>query len=193
MLVEEPPGAAGWYGDGGVRLNAPIKPALALGADRVAVVATHPDRYPPAPRTLPPPGDTPPDLWSAAGHLLRGALSDRMVEDLHTLGSVNALVREHHAPPPGRREVEFVFAGPQTEAEARSIARAAEEAFRHGLGRPALLRHPDLALLSRLVGGSPEEHGELLSYLFFDPAFTTRAVELGREHAARSRGWETTY
>ena len=40
--VSDPPRRAGWYLDGGIRLNAPLKPAIALGTDAIAVVATHP-------------------------------------------------------------------------------------------------------------------------------------------------------
>jgi NTE family protein len=37
--VDRPEPARGWYYDGGTRLNTPIKPALALGAKRVIVIA----------------------------------------------------------------------------------------------------------------------------------------------------------
>ena len=39
VRVTEPEQAAGWYFDGGPRLNTPIKPALWLGAERVIVIA----------------------------------------------------------------------------------------------------------------------------------------------------------
>jgi len=193
VLVGEPPDWKGWYVDGGVRVNAPLKPALTLGAGRVAVVATHPDQYPAVRTSLPAPSRRPPDMWGAAGHLLRGALSDRMVEDLHTLAQVNGLAAKRPATGRGKHVVPFVFAGPQSEADAVAIGETAESVFRRNFGGLPRLGRRDLALLSRLVGGTPREHGELLSYLFFDPAFTVKAAELGAEHAGRSRGWQTGY
>jgi NTE family protein len=38
VQVTEPAGMGGWYGDGGTSLNTPLKPALALGADRLIVI-----------------------------------------------------------------------------------------------------------------------------------------------------------
>ena len=40
----KPSGSPGWYLDGSLRLHAPLKPALALDADALVVVATHPMR-----------------------------------------------------------------------------------------------------------------------------------------------------
>ena len=85
VRVHTPAEAAGWYTDGGVRLNAPLKPALALGVDHLAVVATHPEVYPARP-TRPAPDDEQPDLDDAAVHAVDAALVDRMVEDIRRWG-----------------------------------------------------------------------------------------------------------
>ena len=45
IRVSSPPDLDGWYIDGGLRLNTPIKPALALGCDALVVIATHPASY----------------------------------------------------------------------------------------------------------------------------------------------------
>ena len=45
--VTTPERWAGWYVDGGLRLNMPLKPAVQLGADRLGMVATRPRDWPP--------------------------------------------------------------------------------------------------------------------------------------------------
>jgi NTE family protein len=42
--ISEPPEWEGWYYDGGVRLNTPLKPAIQLGLRHLVIVGTHPDR-----------------------------------------------------------------------------------------------------------------------------------------------------
>ena len=96
VLVATPADARGWYIDGGVRLNTPLRPALALGADRVVVVAGMSTEFG---RQLPPggPGDPIPTMADAAAQLMHATMADRMAEDIRTLRSRNALV-EQRAP-----------------------------------------------------------------------------------------------
>lgn len=191
----------GWYVDGGVRLNTPLKPALKLGCSRLGVVATHPRSWP-APREQ---ADVAPDVFGVASLAVQALLADRMVEDLHTLSTINGLVTGH--PAPGRsgtnrraaREVPFLFAGPPP-SEAGALGVLAEQALRDSRHDPGgVLRHADLWALDRLVGGGEGVHGELLSLLLFEPSFTVPAARLGAEHAERSveavtagsRNWPT--
>ena len=186
VRIAQPAAWRGWYVDGGLRLNAPIKPALALGGTHVAVVATHPRDYPPAQQPTQR-EQAKPDVVAAFAHVLRGALADRMVEDLHTLATVNSLLKKHPQPPrhgDGRpfRAVQVAFAGPPP-AEDGSIGRLALRMFHEevrNLG--GVLRHGNLWLLSRMIGGRRADHGELLSYLYFDRAFTAEAAKLGVKH-----------
>lgn len=183
-LISGPRPWRGWYLDGGVRMNAPIKPALAFGATRLAVVATHPATYPqpvmPQHRAAP----AAPDIVRSAALVLHGALADRMVEDLATLAMVNGLVGDQ--PRGGYRSVPFVFAGPAA-SQAHEIGALAAQEFQRLVAGTGAVTNPDLWLLSRLIGGVQPDHGELLSYLYFDPSFTAPAAALGAEHARRRR------
>jgi len=87
VRVSEPEPAAGWYFDGGPRLNAPIKPALWLGADRVIVIALNSV----SPSRTPPPAHHP-DFYVGAAHLLHTALGDPLAQDIRTLANRNALI-----------------------------------------------------------------------------------------------------
>ncbi|MGZ4267600.1 MAG: patatin-like phospholipase family protein [Solirubrobacteraceae bacterium] len=184
VSVPTPRRAAGWYFDGGTRLNTPIKPALTLGADRVVVVGLNSIAGRP-PRTA----TGPPDIAEGAGQLLQAVLVDPLVNDVATLASGNrsaaALVAAGAAPGPAdRRTVPYVFVAPRA---ADAVGRLAAEVFAEHYGRwGALRRSPNVALLGRLIsGGDDPEHGELLSYLFFAPEFTRALAALGRADAER--------
>ena len=179
--VDAPPKHRGWYVDGGVKLNAPIKPALTLGADRVIVVATTPD--PAGPHAKPiAPGE--PDVFDASAVVMHSLLEDRMADDIRALRRVNTLVgkRRNHAN--GYRAIPNLYLGPP---KSGLIGRLANEVFSRrytGIHRP----FSDLGLLGRMLGGSRESHGDLLSFLFFDREFHKALIDLGRTHATRTLG-----
>ena len=182
--VDRPERASGWYFDGGTRLNTPIKPALALGADRVVVVALNSIAAPPARLA----GEDRPDALEGAAQLLQAVLVDPLVHDVRTLAMVNELVVAGAEDPSGqlagRRRVPYVFVAPRERDAIGNIAmRVWNERFSHPGGA---LASPNVALLGRLVaGGKDPGHGELLSYLFFDGAFAEALLELGRRDARR--------
>jgi NTE family protein len=197
VALPHPSGGNRWYSDGGVRLNAPLKPALALGADRLVVVATHPAEA--VDDTASAPDDLQPQVDDQLVNVLEAVLVDRMIEDLSTLRKVNAALRQASPSPaspsgaggrPGSgrrrryREVPHVFVGPRSRD---TLGNLADEVFR-GLG-PLRRLQPDvadLAVLRRLLAsGEGPRPGDPLSYLFFHPAFAEAAFSLGAEDAAQ--------
>lgn len=194
VRVERPELARGWYSDGGTRLNAPIKPALDLGADRLVVVSTaslsepdtHPGRH----------DSDPPGLRDAAVNLLHGALLDTLVEDLRALGNINAFFADgdpgaqryrHARAKRPYRQVPFMFVGPRRRD---TISALAAEIFHDRFGGLRAFRSPEFALLHRLLGGDGPTDGDLLSYLFFEPDFLEALIALG---AADARAWLARY
>lgn len=192
VRLSDDEGSAGdWYLDGGVRLNAPIKPALALGAERLVVVATHPLASEPDPHRLDPRA---PDLFGAFASVITSALVDRMVEDVRALDRVNRLLGAGAAGT-AYRPVPYLFVGPERSGVIPELAEAALHAYR-GVES---LRDPDIALLDRVIGGTGSTHGELLSYLLFEPAFVDALIAAGRRDAEATlaaRGddpWQLTH
>ncbi len=195
--VEVPdPGAAGWYVDGGVRLNTPLHPAVGLGATKVLVVSATSTTYAPLPAA---PGGPAPDIADAAAQVLNAALADRTTEDLRALLSTNRLVAQAARKQAaltalsGRayRRLEVLAVSPPPGA----LGRAAAEVFEHktrGLGRVTEL---DNWLLGQVIRGAGDGVGrrELLSYLFFDEDYFAAAIELGRAaaRAAIGRDWQS--
>ena len=173
----------GWYLDGGVRLNAPLKPAISLGADALIVVATHPFEEPaPAPQANPPP----PDVDNMVVQLIDTVLVDRMVEDARTLCKVNTLIGPVDAVTRSGRRYEkkpLLFVGPPSRA---TLGQKAIEVFArqrpHGEVVETLRRY-ELRLLGHALSGDGARRGDLFSYLYFDRDFIEESIALGRQHA----------
>jgi NTE family protein len=180
------PGGRRWYFDGGTRLNTPIKPALELGAKRVIVIALN--------SLSPARGDVRgkrPDALDGATQLIQAVLVDPLVNDVHTLATVNELLDDSsdakvkgHEGRTKRRRVPYMMIAPEDPHE---IGRVASQVYRDCYGsRRALVCSPNVSGLGRLLNASKNaSHGELLSYLLFAKAFITRLIELGQRDAKR--------
>jgi NTE family protein len=191
--VTRPRAARDHYIDGGTRLNTPIKPALALGAERVIVVGFEPfsaaggARDPPSAR---------PRLADVAANVVDGLLVDQVGDDLHRMVSINSFFAEHASGGPspaarayrrsrGRppyRRVSYALVAPETRGE---IGRIAESVFERRYAGLRGLTSPDYPLLARLLGGRTRSRGELLSFLLFDRVFVAELIEAGRRDARR--------
>ena len=124
-------------------------------------------------------------MYAVTALALRVLLADRMIEDLHRLARRNALARGDV----GVNPIDILFAGPSA-AQRGDIAALANRVFRGRHSGARVAEDPPLWLLGRFIGGEEPDHGNLLSYLFFDPAFTSAAAALGLAHA-RSRSTES--
>ena len=198
VRVTKPGPAAGWYYDGGSRLNTPIKPALWLGAKRVIVIALNSV----APSRTPPP-EHQPDFYVGAAHLLHAALGDPLAQDIRTLANTNALITagltatngrsRNHRPaarqqqPGGLAEpvqpVPYIFIAPE---DPLAIGEIARRVYRKHYRRPWNAGARDLWLLGKILdAGADAMHGELLSYLFFAGEFAEELIQLGQADAQR--------
>ena len=158
-----------WYGDGGVRLTAPLAPALRLGADKVLVVHT---RYGPTrAEAAAPKVEAYPPPTRILGVLLNAVFLDVLDRDAQTLRRVNALLKETPRAEWGAfRPVDLLVLRPSQD-----------------LGRLAAGFEPALPPSMRLVmnglstgdGASPD----WLSMLLFDPAYIERLVAIGEADA----------
>jgi NTE family protein len=206
VRIGSPQSARGWYFDGGTHLNTPIKPALALGADRVIVIALNSLSEPP--RSGRP---ARPDAYDGASQLLEAVLVDPLVHDVHTLTTVNEIVARagtvtaeaasgqvategtldpvttgHRA---GRayKRVPYMLIAPETR---NSVGERAVKVYKeHYSGLGGAARSRDLALLGHtLDAGLNAVRGELFSYLFFAPEFARELLDLVRADARRWLG-----
>lgn len=183
VRVQKPSGTARWFLDGGLRLNAPLKPALSLDADRLVVVATHPIRDD---TTTPEPGPLPPDADDILVQLLDIVLVDRMVEDLRTLNKINALVPDKKVTATGRlrRKIPYLFVGPKYRETLGDLAiDILHRDRKHSGDLSYRLRELELDLMGHLLEGDGPRRGELLSFLYFNHEFIEASIELGQRDA----------
>jgi NTE family protein len=153
-----------WFGDGGVRLTAPLSPALHLGATRILTVST---RHRPAhtetngrAHNYPPPAQV-------LGVLYRSVFLDMIDEDISRLRKVNEVVAEcSSATRQGWRVVDIFVIRPSQDL--RMVVRELE------LRLPWLVRY-----MTRGLGTRETTSPDFLSLLLFQSDYIRRLIELG--------------
>ncbi len=163
-----------WYGDGGIRLSAPLSPAVHLGAGRILALST---RFEPTSREAEHPftrGYPPPA--QVIGSMLNAVFLDLLDQDAWRVEKINRLLRR--IPPEkrdGLRIVDLLTLRP-----CRDLAQLAGD-FEADL--PPFLRY-----LIRGLGTHQTESPDVLSFLLFEPRYLTHLVEMGERDADARMG-----
>lgn len=158
-----------WYGDGGIRLAAPLSPSLHLGSGRVLAVST---RYPrtlteadePAHQGYPPPAQI-------FGNLMNAIFLDVLDRDVRRLERLNSLLRQ--LPPEARHDlypIDLLLLRPSQD-----------------LGLLAANYEPQLPkvfrFLTRGLGTRETKSPDALSLLMFQPDYLRKLIAIGEQDA----------
>lgn len=158
-----------WYGDGGIRLTAPLSPALHLGARRILAVST---RYAPtrAEAAVPVVSGYPPPA-QIVGVLMNAIFLDLLDHDARTLRRITRLVED--VPPEqrdGLRPVESLIIRPSQDLGALA-----------GDYEPEL--PPTFRFLMRGLGTRETTSPDWLSMLLFEQDYVRHLMEIGEGDA----------
>ncbi len=167
-----------FYGDGCVRMTAPLSPAIHLGAERIVAVSV---RHWRSPEELMPGRSRRDKLAPSeiAGVLMNSVFLDAVEADVERLERLNRLVqlvpdRARSELPHPIRTVEALVLRPS-----KDLGRLAEDEYQRF---PRFLRY-----LLRGIGVKNGKGADLVSYLAFEPVYVKRLVELGYEDTMARR------
>lgn len=168
-----------WHGDGGIRLTAPLSPALHLGATRILAVS--PRMRPPDPATLPTLPELPdyPSPGQIGGVLMNAVFLDALDYDALQMNRINRLLEsipEASRTAAALRPVDVLVLRPSCDLGA--LARKNE--FR----LPRAFRFFEKGLTN-----SHAKSSDVLSMVIFEPEFLRELIDLG-ERDTLARGDE---
>jgi NTE family protein len=161
----------GWHGDGGVRLLAPLSPALHLGAGSILAISTRCEQPPDeaaqrAACEYPPPA-------KVIGVLMNAVFLDMLEYDTMTIHRLNALLRGiPEEQRKGLRIVRTLTLRPSCDLEALAA------------GYEPALPQPFRFLVRSLGTREPESSG-LLATLMFTREYAQRLIEAGEQDGER--------
>ncbi|HEV8241891.1 MAG TPA: patatin-like phospholipase family protein [Thermoanaerobaculia bacterium] len=158
-----------WYGDGGVRLLAPLAPAIHLGAQRILAVSTRYRRTQseadqPVTRGYPPPAQV-------IGTVLNAVFLDQVEQDAQALKRINRLLAK--LPPEQRdalRPIDLHILQPSEDLG--KLAADYQDALPKGLG-----------FMTRGLGSHETRSADLLSLLLFHPDYLEKLMAIGERDA----------
>ena len=158
-----------YYGDGGIRLTAPLSPAVHLGARRIVTIST---RYEPG-RDEAERGATDgyPPIAQMLGALFNAVFLDLVDADAVALQRINEMIERMSAEQRrSLRRVELLQLRPS-----RDLGKLASD---YEAELPGAFR-----FLTRGLGTKQTRSNDILSMVMFQPNYLTRLIELGESDA----------
>jgi NTE family protein len=153
-----------YYGDGGLRMTAPLSPAIHLGAERILVIGTRDE----SPIQIPEKPGSYPSMGELGGYMLDTIFMDTMMADLSRLNRINrtlALIPESMRNKTHLKPIQTLIIKPSVDV--RDITKAHAEAI------PGPVK-----TLLKIIGGWGKDW-RMPSYLLFEPSYTKALIELG--------------
>ncbi|HUP48123.1 MAG TPA: patatin-like phospholipase family protein [Thermoanaerobaculia bacterium] len=159
-----------WHGDGGIRLVAPLSPAVHLGATKIIAMSTgyQPTEAEAGHRVVP----GYPPAAQVMGQLLNAIFLDVVDEDVTRLERLNRMVRKlEPLEQEGFKPIDLLVLRPSVDP-----GKLAAE-YEQYLPR-------NLKLLTRALGSKETESPDLVSLLMFEPNYIRRLIEVGEADVA---------
>lgn len=158
-----------WYGDGGIRLVAPLSPAVHLGADRLLVISTHYEMPPFC--KLRKKGLGPPSPAVVLGALYDAVFLDQLDQDALQIERINKLLTKLQPQDrDGLREIHTVVIRPSED-----IGMMANDYEAH---LPRAIRY-----FMRRFGSQESEEQDLISTILFHRDYIEELLKLGERDA----------
>ena len=161
-----------YFGDGGMRMLAPLSPAIHLGADRILIITTRDEKPDPSP-------DQPapyPTLGEIGGYLLDTIFMDTLNADLNRLNRINRTLDLLPADAEEKsrlKKIESLVIRPS-----RDLREVTHEHM-HEIPR-------SVRMLLRSLGGWGRDW-RMASYLLFEAPYCTELIRLGYEDGMSAR------
>jgi len=163
-----------WFGDGGIRLSAPLSPAIHLGSDRILAISTRFERL--AEEAREPDSIGYPPAAQVIGQLTNAIFLDLLDQDVWRTATVNQLIRKLPEEERGHfRILELLALRPSIDLG--RLAGSFEFRF------PGLLR-----FLVRGLGTGKLRSPDVVSLLLFDPGYLNGLMEVGQRDGEARMG-----
>ncbi len=187
-----------FYGDGSLRQNTPMSPAIHLGARRILVISTHHHKAE-QPRAEEGPQEAEPAVGDILGTLLDALFMDKLDYDLEQMKRINYMVNDFEAIY-GKNALEAVNKArsrlklgnrvvhpinkivPFVINPSQDIGLIASDHFFRLLSRREQLT-PMQKFFARVLEGTPDTQNDLVSFLLFDRDYLETLIQLGYEDA----------